>query len=68
MKIYQASVYLRNGRAHAVAEFEIKATQWPVAAYRAVKEALLHGRAEGVKRPKLMEIKLSALPAKEGRP
>lgn len=59
MRTFLASAYLRNGRKHAAAEFEIEATRWPVAAYRAVKAAMVYGHAAGVKRPKLMEIKLS---------
>lgn len=65
MKNFQAKCYLRNARRHTTADFTVQASRWPVAAYRAMREALSYAKASGLKRPKSVELTLVVLESQE---
>lgn len=61
MRAFKVSAYVRNGKKQHAADFEIEAARFPTAALRAAKEATQQARAAGIKRPKMMELRISAI-------
>lgn len=61
MKTYKISAYIRNGRAQAATDFDIEATRFTVAAYRGARAALEYARASGIKRARMIELRISVM-------
>lgn len=61
MKSFKVSTYLRNGKKQAAGDFDIEASNWPAAARRAAKEALWRAKESGISRPKMIELRISAV-------
>ena len=61
MRSFKGSAYVRNSKKQAAADFDIEATNWHTAAYRGTKEATVFARAAGIRRPKMIELRISAV-------
>ncbi len=68
MKSFKVAAYVRNGQKQVANDFEIEATNWRTVAYRAAKEALIFARAGGLKRPKMIELRISGIRAGSRNP
>ena len=61
MRSFKISGYVRNGKKQAAMDLDIEATNWRTAAYRAANGAILYARAAGIARPKMIELRISAV-------
>ena len=61
MRSFKVCAYVRNGKKQAAADFDIEATNWHTAAYRGTKEATVFARAAGIGRPKMIELRITAV-------
>lgn len=61
MRTFHASVYIRNGKAQTAGEIEVEAGNFHVAAARAAKLAVADAKKQGIKRPKMIEVRITAI-------
>lgn len=61
MKLFKVCAYIRNGRGQAASDFEIQASRLEVAAHRGAVEAIAYAKASGIKRPRMIELRISVM-------
>lgn len=66
MKTFKVCAYIRDGRGQVATDVDIKASRLEVAAQRGAKEAIAFAKASGIKRPKMLELRISVIKSTAG--